>query len=656
MLDKLCYQYKYDHRNRLIEKKIPGKGWEHIVYDKLNRPVLTQDAGLKARNKWLFSKYDVLGRVIYTGFYSETSSSSRAAMQTVFDNKSMEQNYEVKQNNEGALGIYYSNSDFPNTHIEVLTVNYYDNYTFNRAGAPTSATSYGVSTTDRLTGLATGSLIKVLDTNHWITTVSYYDDKARPVYVYSKNDYLQTTDIVETKLDFTGNVLSTRATHTKAGNTPIVVEDVFTYDHAERLLTQKQTVNGTAKELVVKNHYDDLGQLIQKKVGDREAAPLQEVDYTYNIRGWLKKINDPSAGLADDLFSMELKYNDTGSYLYNGNISQILWKTASDNAKRQYSYYYDDLNRITGAYYYAWNETSRFNIGSISYDKNGNIQRLFRRGAVVNNPVISNAGHYGTMDYLSYTYDGNQLTKVTDNGNKNYGFKDGINTDEDYAYDTNGNMIQDKNKGITAISYNHLNLPTQVYFSTGKFIDYLYDAMGTKMEKKVRNLNSLITTQYAGNYVYENDVLQFFSTPEGYATPNHSGGFDYIYQAKDHLGNVRLSYTKNTNNSQQTVFTDGFESMANWDSSNGLSRALTTLDSSKKKSGSYSGRIDPIAATSDYYVYNDSWTAVNNPEDTYYYGIGVGICRGCNKQQCGDFSDHQEIRRDRLAQRTSYIG
>ncbi|WP_421802546.1 RHS repeat domain-containing protein [Flagellimonas sp.] len=50
-------------------------------------------------------------------------------------------------------------------------------------------------------------------------------------------------------------------------------------------------------------------------------------------------------------------------------------------------------------------------------------------------------------------------------------------------------------------------------------------------------------TEYAGNYIYENDALQFFSTPEGYATPDGKGGFDYVYQYKDHLGNVRLSYT-----------------------------------------------------------------------------------------------------------------
>ena len=70
LLEKLCYEYRYDNYNLLIEKKIAGKGWEYIVYDNLDRPVLTQDANLREENKWLFTKYDALGRVIYTGIYT----------------------------------------------------------------------------------------------------------------------------------------------------------------------------------------------------------------------------------------------------------------------------------------------------------------------------------------------------------------------------------------------------------------------------------------------------------------------------------------------------------------------------------------------------------------------------------------------------------
>ncbi len=53
------------------------------------------------------------------------------------------------------------------------------------------------------------------------------------------------------------------------------------------------------------------------------------------------------------------------------------------------------------------------------------------------------------------------------------------------------------------------------------------------------------TTLYAGNYLYEgasgNEDLKFFNTSEGYVEPSGTA-FDYVYQYKDHLGNIRLSF------------------------------------------------------------------------------------------------------------------
>ena len=50
-----------------------------------------------------------------------------------------------------------------------------------------------------------------------------------------------------------------------------------------------------------------------------------------------------------------------------------------------------------------------------------------------------------------------------------------------------------------------------------------------------------ITTDYSGNYIYENGALQFFNTAEGYVEPKGTG-WEYVFQYKDHLGNIRLSY------------------------------------------------------------------------------------------------------------------
>ncbi|MCX2682137.1 M91 family zinc metallopeptidase [Galbibacter sp. EGI 63066] len=75
------------------------------------------------------------------------------------------------------------------------------------------------------------------------------------------------------------------------------------------------------------------------------------------------------------------------------------------------------------------------------------------------------------------------------------------------------------------------------------------------------------TTDYAGNYIYGDDhtgegpELEFFNHAEGYVTPNGSD-YDYVYQYKDHLGNVRLSYMDANNNG--SVATDEIVEESNY--------------------------------------------------------------------------------------------
>ncbi len=541
---ELCYQYKYDYRNRLVEKKIPGKGWEYIVYDKLDRPVMTQDANLRLNKQWLFTKYDVLGRVIYTGIYTHDVLLDQSDMQDELYriNTGFTKQYEVKLTAEGLKGIYYTNANFPSQNTEVLTVNYYDEYMFDMAGAPNSVSIYKSNeiTKSNTQGLTTGSKVKVLSTDKWITTVTLHDEKSRAVYVYSNNEYLNTVDIVESKLDFVGKVEETKTTHTKTGKDPIVTIDMFSYDHAARLLSQNQKINSQATETIVTNHYDELGQLESKEVG----GGLQKVDFDYNIRGWLTQINED--GYDDnDLFNFEIRYNTptNGEALFNGNIAQTSWRTLNeDPTKKTYTYSYDALNRLTDA---TGVTTSNYDVSGITYDKNGNIEFLERRGHV-RTDASGNITLYGVMDKLYYDYDsGNKLEKVTDTGNT-FGFKDGNTSGDDYTYDANGNMITDANKGITDIYYNHLNLPTGIDFGAtdDSTINYIYDATGVKLKKIVVNetANSETETIYAGNYIYENNTLKQFSHLEGYVQKD-GNSFNYVYQYRDIWRNIRITYS-----------------------------------------------------------------------------------------------------------------
>jgi len=570
LMEDLGYQYRYDHRNRLVEKHLPGKeGWEYIVYNTLDWPVMTQDPNLAAKNQWLFTKYDAFGRVAYTGKVSIAPGTTKTNVQGNVDSGTILWEDPALTFTNGNLSIGYSNQVYPMDNIEVLTVNYYDDYSFNTANEPTPPTSIlGQQVDTKTKGLSTGTKTKVLDgTNsmangYWITTVNRYDAKGRPIYTYSENEYLNTVDIAETELDFAGKTLRAKATHQKGGET-IVTLDHFTYDQVGRLTEHTQRINNGPEQRIAQNTYDALGQLKQKGVGGTAGGTaLQTVDYGYNIRGWLKSINDPNA-LGTDLFGFGINYNHPqhgAAALYNGNISETSWKTASVNptanpVSSRYTYSYDALNRITGA---TGGANSNYDVSNITYDKNGNLQSLIRNG-------WQNGSDFVNMDVLGYDYqsNSNKLSKVTDTGNRSYGFKEPVTSGDDYRYDPNGNLVMDRNKGIgtatvDGIEYNHLNLPTSISLNTGS-IQYIYDAMGTKLKKTV---STGAVTEYAGSYVYSGNQsstdLQFFAHSEGYVNVENNE-YRYVYQYRDHLGNVRLSYVDSNNDGSIDASTEIIE-------------------------------------------------------------------------------------------------
>ncbi|MEO9873090.1 RHS repeat domain-containing protein [Ekhidna sp.] len=266
----------------------------------------------------------------------------------------------------------------------------------------------------------------------------------------------------------------------------------------------------------------------------------QSVDYSYNIRGWLTSLNDSQLADPDDLFGMELHYNsnpiDGANKHFNESISAMQWSDASGSGSsnyRSYNYSYDHLNRLTDAdHRINGNNNNSYDVENLQYDLNGNIQTLDRRAEATSSYI----------DELSYSYVGNQLQKVDDSGDDSAGFIES-GSGADYTYDENGNMISDANKGITDIDYNHLNLPTKVVFDAQNYIEYLYDAAGIKLQQKVYEDGSLIkTTDYVGEFIYENGVIALVQHEEGRIV-SKDGDWDYQYHLKDHLGNVRMTFS-----------------------------------------------------------------------------------------------------------------
>lgn len=590
VVEGLCYTYHYDYRNRMIEKRIPDNGWTSIVYDKLDRPVLTQDEALKSKGKYLFTKYDALGRVAYTGEY--IGYKTRKVLQEQLNNATGI-NYESRQSTpvtiaNGNVSLYYTNDVFPtvgehnpaeapddtNINLYLYTINYYDDYAFDRDQEVITQNWNGTPVTKLLKGLPTGSKVRALGTDQWETIVSFYDSRARPIYVDTRNAFLASHDIVQTRYYFNSLPVGITRVHYKGGNT-LRIDDAFTYDNPGRLLKHTQTINSGTPQLIAWNKYDELGQLIEKKVGGTgvtsytsSSTGLQTVNNSFNIRGWLSGINNISGTLGSgtyaDLFAFGINYNTTtltgSTALYNGNISETHWKTKTDNQVRNYSYKYDALNRLTDANYSDAVDAiaNKYTEGAITYDKNGNILKLNRYGFIATN-------QYDYIDKLTYTYMpySNKLLKVTDAANSTLGFLNGTSaSSNDYRYDTSGNMVQDLNKGLGSattdgIIYDYFNLPGKVIFAgTNKFIEYTYDANGTKLQKKVTNGENINITQYDHGYIYKDEALNYFSHPEGYVDCLNNT-FSYIYQYKDHLGSVRLSYKKN-GSVLQTVKEDNY--------------------------------------------------------------------------------------------------
>ncbi|MEM8568434.1 MAG: RHS repeat-associated core domain-containing protein, partial [Bacteroidota bacterium] len=126
---------------------------------------------------------------------------------------------------------------------------------------------------------------------------------------------------------------------------------------------------------------------------------------------------------------------------------------------------------------------------------------------------------------------------------------------DDYSYDENGNLTQDLNKGITTITYNHLNLPERVEKDASNYLVYTYDAAGMKLKTEVYEGGALTkTTEYVGEFIYEtegagNRAIALIQHEEGRLVPALPGldpgsrDWVYHYHLKDHLGNTRLTFT-----------------------------------------------------------------------------------------------------------------
>ena len=251
----------------------------------------------------------------------------------------------------------------------------------------------------------------------------------------------------------------------------------------------------------------------------------------------------------DKIETMTLKVGNVtrtvSSYSYN-DISRLLSIKRSGNVLRGYDFANDGLNRLEESTYAEGagmsQNKNRYSENILSYSPNGSIERLQRYGK-------KNNGTFGLIDDLTYAYNGNQIKSISDKAGSllydgSFDFKDGADADVEYFYDANGALVKDLNKGICNIEYDVLGNLKCITFNNGFKTKYVYDAAGNKLrtthESAVTN-----TTDYIGNFIFEDGKLSKFLFDGGYCSFDNSQNPTFHYYEKDHLGSIRMVVNEN---------------------------------------------------------------------------------------------------------------
>ena len=482
-LNLYAYQYNYDGCNRCIRKKLPGTQYIEYVYDNSDRLTFSQDGSQRALSaqNWTYYKYDQLNRLTEQGLCTNKVTTSGTTV-----------------------------------HI----MNYYDSYSFIGTQGFTGS-NFSTDTSGYGKGALTGQMVAGINGNP-VWKAFYYDIRGREVKRVESNA-MNGYDVTTTSYSFTNKPLTLTHVHT-SGSKSLTEVHTYSYDYADRLSKVQHKLDNNTIVTLAEYTYDDLGRMEQKKLGGTAHSST----YSYNIRSWL-------TGITGSKFTQTLAYNNSTAG-YNGNITAMDW--TADGDSHSYTFTYDGLSRLLNATHGAGRFTERVT----SYDKNGNIKGLQRYGQ-------TGASTYGLIDNLSYTLNGNQLNRVDDAVNASaynggFEFKDAVKQANEYAYDNNGNLTKDLNKGIEEIQYNSLNLPKLIKFKDQSTITYTYAADGTKLRVEHKIGSSTTRTTYCRNVIYEGSIAKYLLTEEGYVSLDNG---EYYYYLKDHQGNNWVVVDQNSN-------------------------------------------------------------------------------------------------------------
>jgi len=552
-------EYKYNTLGQLVWQKTPDGGESNFVYDLLGRLLFSQNAQQATENKFSYSKYDRLGRVVEAGEATFGGiANDGSTIQTLPNLKTYALGY-ITQN---GLDYYSNNPDeiFPTTHILSKTTTTYNNATpgINLDGKVQRNLRNRVAS------------VHTTDENGFESSIYYsYDIHGNVIWIANDVPEMGMTYIEYDYDLISGNVKQVILHAGDAGK----FYHKYEYDEDNRLKNVATSFDGEVWNTEAEYDYYKHGPLRSVVLGNEQ---VQEMNYRYTIQGWLKAINSNIHNVADgaipkDAFAMTLGYYDgdfvrSGSDdlngntsgaekeiaqnmdLFGGNIATWTWTSPNSSADletKAFDYSYDYLQRIKGATFNTSNGTS-FTASTAfgteySYDLNGNLQTLTRKDKDGQN-----------MDVLAYTYDdqgagalkNNKLLSVSD-AVQNSSNEDDFEELAEYGYDEIGNLKADPANGIQNIVWNASGkiqeiIPIKNPDKQKPHILFVYDAMGNRIMKQVNSKPTFFADGSLNSYEYS-DVTQVKTT---YYVRDAQGNImaNFLRSNEDRTGSRSLSF------------------------------------------------------------------------------------------------------------------
>jgi len=192
-----------------------------------------------------------------------------------------------------------------------ITQHYYDTYPTDDFDG---SHAFGQARKNSTAGLPTATDQRILGTSTMLRTLTYYEEEGRVIQTSSQN-HRGAVDKTSLNLDFTGRVKDTKLT-TLNGMTVLTHSSYDRGGRSKAVCQQVFDINtptsGKYWEPVGRYSYNGIGEMTRKTLG----CGIQNVDYAYNIRGWMTKMNDPVnlvVGDEKDFFGMSLGYDVVGN-------------------------------------------------------------------------------------------------------------------------------------------------------------------------------------------------------------------------------------------------------------------------------------------------------------------------------------------------------